>query len=180
MAGVVTSDLSTQEVILMRGIPFSQLIRTAAAISAIMALSCGGGEETTSSPAATSSSTDATPEASVTPSNEPNVIVDDTLEVPADFPEDIPLYPDAEVGGVLDNPSAGQHVVAVVSRDSVDQIADYYGDALENRDWDIEENLALGDQSVITARKGDRIVYVLIATNGVETVATIKAVGLSD
>ena len=164
----------------MRGIPFSQLIRSAAAISAIMALSCGSGEETTSSPAATSSSTDAIPEASVTPANEANVVVDGDLEIPVDFPEDIPLYPDAELGGVLDNPSEGQHVIAVVSRDSVAQVADYYGDALDNRDWDIEENVALGDQSVITARKGDRIVYVLIATNGMETVTTIKAVGLSD
>lgn len=158
----------------MRGIPFVQLIRSAAVIGVIMALSCGSGEETTSSPAVTSSPTE------VIPGNLADIVVDDDIEIPADFPDDIPLYPDSQIGGLLDNPSADQHVIAIVSSDSVDQVTDYYGDALSNRDWEIEESVALGQQSVITARKGDRIVYVLIATNGMETVTTIKAVGLSD
>ena len=158
----------------MRGIPFVQLIRSATVIGVIMALSCGSGEETTSSPAVTSSPTE------VIPGNLADIVVDDDIEIPTDFPDDIPLYPDSQIGGLLENPSPDQHVIAIVSSDSVDQVTDYYGDALTNRDWEIEESVALGQQSVITARKGDRIVYVLIATNGMETLTTIKAVGLSD
>ncbi len=153
---------------------------SAVVICSILLLSCGGEETTSPSPTPTSDSEEIQSEALVVPGSVSDVVVDDVILIPADFPKDIPLYPDAQAAGVLENPASGQHVIAITSPDTVGQITDYYGEALRNRDWDIEEEVALGPQSVVSARKGDRIVHVLIATNGMETVTTIKAVGLSD
>ena len=154
--------------------------QSAVVICSILLLSCGGEEATAPSPAPTSSSEEIQSEALVVPGSVSDIVVDEVIIIPADFPKDIPLYPDAQAAGVLENPTPGQHVIAITSSDTVGQITDYYGEALRNRDWDIEEEVALGPQSVVSARKGDRVVHVLIATNGMETVTTIKAVGLSD
>jgi hypothetical protein len=153
---------------------------SAVVICSILLLSCGGEETTSPSTAPASDSEGIQSEALVVPGPVSDIVVDEDILIPADFPKDIPLYPDAQAAGVLENPGAGRHVIAITSPDTVGQITDYYGEALRNRDWDIEEEVALGPQSVVSARKGDRIVHVLIATNGMETVTTIKAVGLPE
>lgn len=149
-------------------------------VCSILLLSCGGEETTSPDSTPTSESGQIQSNVPVIQGAVSDVVVEETVVIPSDFPKDIPLYPDAQAAGVLENPASGQHVIAITSADTVGQVTDYYGEALRNRDWDIEEEVALGPQSVVSARKGDRIVHVLIATNGMETVTTIKAVGLSD
>ena len=149
---------------------------SAVVICSILLLSCGGEEATSPSPAPTSDSGEIQSEAPVVPGIVSDIVIDEVIVIPADFPKDIPLYPDAQTAAVLENPKSGQHVIAISSPDTVGQITDYYGEALRNREWDIEEEVALGPQSVVTARKDGRMVHVLIATNGMETITTIKAV----
>ena len=153
--------------------------RFAAAAVVLLTLSCGGGEEEAiPTPAPIEESSEDQFSGVIQPGPVADIVVDEAVVIPSDFPGDIPLYPDAEPAAVLENPASDQHVIALASPDTVGEVTDYYADALGNRDWDIEEEVALGSQSIFSARKGDRVVHVLIATDGMQTVTTIKAVGL--
>jgi hypothetical protein len=83
-------------------------------------------------------------------------------ELPADFPADVPRYPNAEVKSSRSSPKAGMSVV-MSSRDPVDQVFQFLADQLAAEGWstDIRDT---PKGKVILADKGERTAVTQIAS----------------
>lgn len=92
------------------------------------------------------------------------------------IPKDMPLYPSARVFAAQRVETEGNDVaVTFQSDDSVEDVMDYYRDAISEQDWELEDETALDDTGgVISAWKGNRQLVILTGTNGVETVIGVK------
>lgn len=77
--------------------------------------------------------------------------------LPENFPKDIPIYPDAEVGGFMsgkDNELSGS-TTTLTSKDSATAIYDYYITNLEDKGWNVTTN-DLGEMKLINFQKDNR------------------------
>ena len=77
--------------------------------------------------------------------------------LPESFPKDIPIYPDAEVGGFMsgkDNELSGS-TTTLTSKDSAAEIYDYYMTNLENKGWSVTPN-ELGEMKMVNFQKDTR------------------------
>jgi hypothetical protein len=87
-------------------------------------------------------------------------------ELPADFPQDVPRYPGAEVKSSRTSPKLGMSVV-MLSADPVDQVSQYLADSLAAEGWSTEIREAPKGK-VIMADKGERtaVTQVVSAKDG--------------
>lgn len=77
--------------------------------------------------------------------------------LPENFPKDIPIYPDSEVGGFLsgkDNQLSGS-TTTLTSKDSAAEIYDYYIANLKDKGWNVTFN-ELGEMKTINFQKANR------------------------
>ncbi|MGE5604252.1 MAG: hypothetical protein ACM3YE_01000 [Bacteroidota bacterium] len=77
--------------------------------------------------------------------------------LPENFPKDIPIYPDAEVGGFMsgkDSELAGS-TTTLTSKDSAAEIYDYYIKNLDDKGWNVTSN-DLGEMKMINFQKDQR------------------------
>ena len=95
-----------------------------------------------------------------------------------DLPEDMPLYPIERTFSAHRVETKGTDVaVTYQSDDSVDDVMEYYKDAIADDDWELENETTLeqaGGGGVISAWKGNRQLVILTGSNGVETVIGVK------
>lgn len=77
--------------------------------------------------------------------------------LPKNFPKDIPIYPDAEIGGFMSgkNNKLSGSTTTLTSKDSADDIYDYYLTNLEKNGWSVNSN-ELGEIRTINFQKGQR------------------------
>ncbi len=85
--------------------------------------------------------------------------------LPENFPKDIPIYPDAEVGGFLggkDGAVSGS-TITLTSKASASDIFDYYKTNLENKGW-IVTTSNLGELKMVNFQKEQRAGVITIAS----------------
>lgn len=120
---------------------------------------CGGSDEPASAPAEA-----VAPEAVAPPPVEktaPGVTV--TTKLPANFPSDIPMYPEADV---VFSRASGDMALSVrfVTNASVDEVAGFYVQALASQGWSAEHRPSIGGAAVL-ANKGMRRAALSVSTN---------------
>ena len=154
-------------------------IRVVLLVLTVVGLACSS-EEEAPEPAAVPSGDEM---GSVTPSAAPSSPDTDSQDetvsgLGSDLPKDMPLYPIERTFGAHRVETKGTDVaVTFQSEDSVDDVMDYYKDAIADQDWELEDETVLdqaGGGGVITAWKGNRQLVILTGSNGVETVIGVK------
>jgi len=131
------------------------------ALGSCLALGCGGEEKSeTPDDAATAESRSAAP----APAPVARPLVEDIwlTELPADFPEDVPRYPGAEVVKARPSSEAG-FVAGFTTTDDPAKVASYFADALAAQGWSTNR-VDAPEGIVVFADKGERS-----ATYGVGT-----------
>lgn len=90
--------------------------------------------------------------------------------MPDNFPGDIPIYPDAEVGGYLGgkNGALSGSTTTLSSKDTAQKIFDYYVDRLKAQGWAVETS-EIGDMKMINIQKDNRKAGITINPNGSKT-----------
>jgi hypothetical protein len=83
------------------------------------------------------------------------------VELPAAFPKDIPIFPDAVLFSAMET-GGGTAIVSLDSEAQPPAIYDFYKQKLEGAAWRIENEAKLGGGRVVTATKGDRKVVLNI------------------
>jgi hypothetical protein len=132
------------------------------ALGSSLALGCGGEKSETPEAAP---ATPAAPSAAAPAAPGPSAAVEDVwvTELPANFPDDVPQYPGAEV--IRARPNIEQGVVAEFSAtDDPGKVASYFADALAAKGWSTNR-VDAPEGTMIFADKGERS-----ATYGVATV----------
>ena len=77
------------------------------------------------------------------------------VTLPSNFPEDIPLYPDAVPFSAMET-GGGTTILSLDSDEQAPEVYGFYKEQLPASGWTIENELNVGGQRVLTAIKGDR------------------------
>jgi hypothetical protein len=146
----------------------------AAALAVAGVLACGGDSEQATGPAGGGEKPGWTVEATPSPGKEgaayPNkgaVNPQETDTLPADFPEDVPQYPGAEVQSARTRAGEGMSV-SLTSADDVDKVASYYADTFAARGWATDIRRTPKGQAIF-ADKGNRTASTLVRSEGGST-----------
>jgi hypothetical protein len=102
-----------------------------------------------------------------------NAAIGDEIEIPEEFPKDVPIFPGSIPMAFLSAPDEGIIVTFKSSEDQQD-IFDFYESSLEDDGWEIVEDSMFGRQLSFDAIKGNRKVSVNVAgTKGDARVSVI-------
>jgi hypothetical protein len=91
-------------------------------------------------------------------------VAEKSLELPADFPRDVPVLKGATVKLAM---SQGKRsLVHLYTSSTVADAAKYYDDALKREGWKVESSTKASDMVTISATKGSEVFGVTIAKEG--------------
>lgn len=143
-----------------------RLLAPALALLLVFTLACGGEEETGGATPAGTSATAPGPRAGMPEETlryegktqkgeEFEAQIGGAVEMPSDFPEDLPRYPGATATASL---AAGAQGTFVAFSTEHDQrvVVDYYKKELPGMGWTIENQASVGGQDLLSAAKGRR------------------------
>jgi hypothetical protein len=77
------------------------------------------------------------------------------VTLPSNFPEDLPLYPDAVPFSAMET-GGGTTILSLDTDKQAPEVYGFYKEKLPASGWTIENELNVGGQRVLTAIKGDR------------------------
>jgi hypothetical protein len=77
------------------------------------------------------------------------------VAVPSNFPDDLPLYPDAVPFSAMET-GGGTAILSLDTDKQAPVVYGFYKEQLPASGWEIESELNVGGQRVLTATKGDR------------------------
>ena len=83
------------------------------------------------------------------------------VTLPANFPEDVPLYPDAVPFSAMET-GGGTTLLSLDTDKPAPKVYEFYKEKLPASGWKIDNELNVGGQRVLTAIKGDRKAVVQI------------------
>ncbi|MDH3214021.1 MAG: hypothetical protein OEM05_16200, partial [Myxococcales bacterium] len=97
------------------------------------------------------------------------------VELPKDFPKDVPVYPSATILTSMTSPEG----IMVASRSTADaaEVVAFYKKTLVGEGWTVEGEMNMGPQHIISFAKGDRQVTVTAASDEGETQISLMAAG---
>ncbi len=124
-----------------------------------VALGCGGDSQEAGPPAKAPDESwkPAPPPELPPPPSSPPVF---TTELPADFPSDVPVYPDAEIVQARVSADEGTSVTFLIE-DDVEKVTSFYADSLAAEGWSTDIK-AGPDGSAIFADKTERRVATMV------------------
>ena len=99
--------------------------------------------------------------------------IGDEVDLPSEFPKDVPVFPGSTPMASMSSPDEGM-IVTFKSTEEQQAIFDFYQSELENAGWEILEDPAFGNRLAIDALKDSRKVSVVVAgTKGDSRVSVI-------
>jgi hypothetical protein len=102
-----------------------------------------------------------------------NASIGDEIEIPEEFPKDVPIFPGSTPMAFLSAPDEGI-IVTFKSREEQQDIFDFYQSSLADDGWEILEDSILGKRLSFDAIKDNRKVSVTVAgTKGDARVSVI-------
>ena len=102
-----------------------------------------------------------------------NASIGDEVEIPEEFPKDVPIFPGATPMAFLSAPGEGI-IVTFKSSEEQQDIYDFYQSSLADGGWEVVEDSMFGKQLSFDALKDSRKVSVIVAgTKGDARVSVI-------
>ena len=95
------------------------------------------------------------------------------VELPSDFPDDVPVYPDATLVASMATPEG--MMVSSQSTADLDDVLAFYKKELASEGWTIEAEMNMGPQRMISFSKGDRSVMVTASNDEGQTQISLTA-----
>lgn len=94
------------------------------------------------------------------------------VERPAEFPDDIPIYPEAWL--TASGSATGEGVFLLLgSADPARTIYRFYADELARQGWSLDTELWIGGVGILSATKGERAASVSVTGGEDETIITL-------
>jgi hypothetical protein len=88
--------------------------------------------------------------------------IGEEVDLPKDFPEDVPVFPGSTTMASMSSPDEGM-IVTFKSTDEQQAIFDFYQSGLEEAGWDVLEDTTFGNRLAFDALKDSRKVSVVVA-----------------
>ncbi len=86
------------------------------------------------------------------------------VELPEDFPGDIPIVKDSELFGIQALPAGAKNVLFRTEKD-VPEVFNYYRDSMSGAGWDVTQEYQRDNQSFLSFKKGDTITNMTVAVD---------------
>jgi len=103
--------------------------------------------------------------------------IGDEVDLPSEFPKDVPVFPGSTPMASMSSPDEGM-IVTFKSNEEQQAIFDFYQSELANAGWEILEDPAFGNRLAFDALKDSRKVSVVVAgTKGDSRVSIIVTPG---
>jgi hypothetical protein len=94
----------------------------------------------------------------------------DDVKLPSDFPKNVPIYPNAKIGGVTVSKEGNPSAWAVYSStDEVKQVTDWYEQQAKDNGWKQDSSLTMDKSEVRTYSKDNEKIGVNISPSDDET-----------
>ena len=108
--------------------------------------------------------------------------VGENLKMPANFPDDVPVYKNATVKSTSTNKADKAELIVVVleTDDSLKDVGEFYEDKLAKNGFDIENRFDTDKSIALNTRKGDMSVVVAITRNDDKTIVGINVTTRKD
>jgi hypothetical protein len=104
----------------------------------------------------------ATPVEEMEPEEEPTEAAEPVVEIPEDFPEDVPIFEGAELAAVQDL-AGDAHNVLFRTDAPATEVFEFYREDLRGKGYELTQEYATDDQSFLSFQKGQLITNVIIA-----------------
>ena len=101
------------------------------------------------------------------------LVMGEQVDVPDDFPKDVPIYPGAKVFGAISLKEDQQFTVQAKTSDSPDKVVDYYQKELAGNGWIEEMTMSQPELKMLTYSKDGRTVSAMVAKEDEGTVITL-------
>ncbi len=88
--------------------------------------------------------------------------IGDEVDLPKDFPEDVPVFPGSTPMASMSSPDEGM-IVTFKSTKEQQEIFDFYQSGLEDAGWEVLEDTTFGNRLAFDALKDSRKVSVVVA-----------------
>ena len=101
-----------------------------------------------------------------------NVTSNSLLNLPEDIPEEIPLYPQAQLEQIEPELTADSGSIALRSQDNIRVIADYYQEQFQTQEWEIIQPFSLekdGNSQTAIASKNNLKVKISLANSSIDS-----------
>jgi hypothetical protein len=148
-------------------------------------LACGDGDERTIQTGEGSTATVHEDDEGVTvkgtteDGEEYEVRVGAKADLPDDFPDDVPVHPEASVEGSMSMPGKGQ-MITFQTDSTPDEVYRFYKSGLVDEGWSIEADMNVGGQHMMAAEKGDRVVSLQMMPGDEGGTRVVVTVGQDD
>ncbi|MBT6401107.1 hypothetical protein HN803_06130 [candidate division WWE3 bacterium] len=106
---------------------------------------------------------------------EGKIIIDQQGSLPGDFPEDIEIYPNADVTAYvsMDSADVKGFNATLTTKDSGKEVYPFYLDSLTDNGWNIISKLDTEAYQSLGAEKDSRTMVITITNDGEDTIAVI-------
>ena len=91
-----------------------------------------------------------------------NASIGDKVDIPEEFPKDVPIFPGSTPMAYMSSPDEGV-IVTFKSSEEQQDIFDFYQSSLADDGWNLLENPKSGQKLAFSAVKEDRRVQVIVA-----------------
>ncbi len=101
-----------------------------------------------------------------------NVTSNSLLNLPEDIPEEIPLYPQAQLEQIEPELTADSGIIELRSQDNIRVIADYYQEQFQTQEWEIIQPFSLekdGNSQTAIASKNNLKVKISLANSSIDS-----------
>lgn len=101
-------------------------------------------------------------------------------ELPADWPADAAVFPEAQIQYTATvNPATGEPgaVVMLLTEESMEDVLAYYSDQLPADGWAMQGTMQGGGVAILSATKGERTLSLSVSASGEQTSITLAVEG---
>jgi hypothetical protein len=130
----------------------------------VLLAGCGGDEESTGRD-------DESRESSTDSGEQSNEV---TVSLPDEFPDDVPIYPGATATVAMKIPQ-GFTVVHQTSA-GINEAKEFFETELADNGWEVEQTVATPQGSMLSAKKDDRQVNIIVGTQDEQTTISTNVV----
>jgi len=99
--------------------------------------------------------------------------IGEKVEVPKDFPKDIPLYPGATAKMAMSRDEAGQ-IVSLQSKDKMEKIAEFYKTKMTEGGWESVGEMTMPNYRMFNYKKSDRNAQIILTAEPEATAINIS------
>ncbi len=99
------------------------------------------------------------------------------VELPADFPKDVPTYPGMKIVSAITDASQNAIIISATTSDAMSTVVDHFKKEVGANGWSETMAMPSGDMTTLQFSKGERTLSVMVMVQGQDTAIHLTVIG---